>query len=183
MDFNPELRKRWKRLTKKLLELAKDVPLHLRQATRLGLIKNAHYQSYLDDDEVKGKNKSKSRARKELTAAETHRQKLQETCTHLQFRRHGNTHGSFATCLTCKARWVGAGWKLDGSCSKSSLPLPSFSTTMDGSIPSPPSCSQNIYHCRVPRQKRNAHQRRSPCRPRDTSQSCKVVSSDRDHLP
>ena len=58
----------------------------------------------------------------------------------MQSGRHGNTHGSFATCLTCKARWVGAGWKLDGSCSKSSLPLPSSSATVDGSIPSPPGC-------------------------------------------
>lgn len=117
------------------MELAKAAPIHPAPGDTLD-------DDKVDDDKVKGKNKSKSRVQKELSAAEIHRNKLQETCAHPHFKRHGNVHGSFATCLTCQARrgWVGAGWKLDGSCSKSSLPLPSSSTTVDSSIPTPPSC-------------------------------------------
>ena len=113
--------------------MAMTAVLHLRQASRLGLIPEAIYQNYLDSKDVQ----QKPPKQKPPSAAQLHRMRLQETCTHQEFRRYGNGRGSFAACVRCQARWrwEETGWKLYGSSCKSSLPLPSSSTTLDGSIP------------------------------------------------
>ena len=131
LTVSREVKKRWQHLSRRLLQLAKVVFIHLRQATRLGMMPEHLYQNYLEDKEPQKP--------KPPTAAEMHQMRLQQTCTHQEFRRYGNGRGSFAMCIRCKARWrwEETGWKLHGSSCKSSLPLPSSSTTLDGSIPPP----------------------------------------------
>ena len=97
---NQVVKKRWRHLSRRLLQLAKAVIIHLRQATRLRIMPEDVYQSYLEDKETH----AKPRKPKPPSAAEIHLKKLQETCTHQEFRRHSNARGSFAACLRCKAR-------------------------------------------------------------------------------
>ena len=140
MDFNPVVRKRWKRLSAKLLDFGKNLAVQLFQAFRLGVMDKKTYMNYLQEkDNAPVKNRGTKASAK--TAAQEHQQNLQRDCQHLEVKRHGNRHGSYATCLRCKARWLwdGTGWKLHGCSSRLLLPLPSFLTTVDGSIQAPAS--------------------------------------------
>lgn len=143
MDFNLkylEVQKQWKRLSRKLLGLQRTALLNLQQASRLGLMPKPR-DYYQDKDDVKDKS-----GYKKPSPAATHQKQLQESCDHKEFKRHGNRHGSFATCQRCHARWKweGTGWKLHGCCSKLSLPLPSSLTVVDGSIPHPGFQAQHL---------------------------------------
>ena len=55
LPVNLDVKKRWQRLSRKLLQLAMTAVLHLRQASRLGLIPDAIYQNYLDSKDVQQK--------------------------------------------------------------------------------------------------------------------------------
>ena len=119
MHYDPEVRKRWKHLCGKLLMLSVTALLHFRQAARLGLIPYDDYENYLKNPEKMKDKKKKPGTSSQLhkpSATDTYQNQLQAQCPHREFKRHGNKHGSFATCVTCKARWVwvGTGWKLHG---------------------------------------------------------------------
>ena len=145
-DFNPTMRKRWKRLCAKLLDLRKTLALQICQACGMGIMDKEAYMGYIQDKpKAFAKNDGNESCPK--SAAPKYQQQLQQDCHHLEFKRYGNRHGSFAMCLMkCQNRWKweGTGWKLHGCSSKLSLPLPSFLTTVDGSIPAPASHSDQL---------------------------------------
>ena len=157
--YDPVLRQRWKHLCRRLHHLARAAVVHVYQAKRLGVLSAKGYKNITDKDETtddpKKKEKMPQRRAKASTAArpktassaaassstpaKAYHVKYQTECPYPTFKRHGNRHGSFATCTACMARWKwdGRGWKQHGSSSKLSLPLPSFLTTVDGSIKPP----------------------------------------------
>ncbi|CAK9028994.1 unnamed protein product [Durusdinium trenchii] len=157
--YDPVLRQRWKHLCRRLHHLARAAVVHVYQAKRLGVLSAKDYKNITDKDETtddpKNKEKMPQRRAKASTAARSktassaaassstpakaYHVKNQTECPHPTFKRRGNRHGSFATCTARMARWKwdGRGWKQHGSSSKLSLPLPSFLTTVDGSIKPP----------------------------------------------
>ena len=163
--YNQTVRQRWKHLCRRLYHQARQAVVLLHRAHRLGVMKTDDYKFIMDDktnatDDVKekgtkgrksskGKSSPMTAARTKAapktapassrSATEVYQSQVRTECPHPAFKRHGNRHGSFATCTQCMGRWRwdGVGWRQHGSSSKLSLPQPSFLTVADGSIKPP----------------------------------------------
>ena len=155
---------RWRHLVTRLLEVVTQAWLTLHTAQQLNILdkdvtKQEHPQVLGAMSKAKAKAKQRSQKSTGKQEAEAYQQSLMDQCSHMTFKRHGNRHGSFATCQSCKARWKweDGGWRLHGGSSNYSLPLPSFLTTTDGSIkppeqPAHPSMMDYFaqYHAQAP---------------------------------